>query len=214
MPIVPVGIGNEQSMSIGKIGDNNILFKRKFRWLMTLSESTESNIPGTQESQGSTPQKMWYCKVSKRPTLTFEDTAINFLHEKHHLSGKPSWEDFSMTIYDVQVKNGGSQGSDEILLSWLNRVWSFTGGDYMAHEWMAMGDIDDEYKQDMTLYLLDGHGNSLETWYIIGAWPKQTNFGDLDMASSDTVDIQVTCAFDRAKYARGSGENATGQRLF
>ena len=201
------------SMGIGDIGANTALFKRKFRWIMTLSKGTEPNNAGQFPTSADKPETMWYCKVSKRPTLTFEDTAIHFLHEKHHLSGKSSWEDLNLTIYDVHIMDN-DHGSDLILAQWLSRVWYFSGDsnvETQGYNWLDMGDIDNEYKQDITLYMLDGHGGVLETWYIIGAWPKSTNFGDLDMASSDTVDAAVTCAFDRAKFVLGPGQNVSLQ---
>ena len=117
------------NMSIGNIGDNQLIFKRKFRWVMSL---------GDLEQGGS--DEMWYCRVSSRPTLNFEETEVHYLHERHFIVGKTTWDSVTITIYDVAGGNGVP--SQEVLRNWLSSVYQ---GVADGKEF-TMGDTDIEYK--------------------------------------------------------------------
>jgi hypothetical protein len=54
------------------------------------------------------------------------------------------------------------------------------------------------YKKDITLKLLDPQGTVVELWDMTGAWPQDINWGDLDYASSDNVEINFSLRYDNA----------------
>lgn len=179
-------------MGIGTVGAENQIFKRKFRWVFSIDG-----------------QQMWYAKVGARPNLTIDETEIHHLHERHMISGKPVWENLSLTIFDVKPTSTSLGGSEEKLHEWLNTVWKFSR-EIGAFDFMAMGDHDSEYKQDLTIRMLDGHGEVMETWWLLGAWPQTVNWGDLDYSSSDTADVEITVRYDRAEFKSGEGGRASG----
>lgn len=190
----------------GERGKTSV-FKRKFRWTMSIGDYS-----GGQVGDGAASQYMWYAKVANRPTLTVEETQIDHLHERHYISGKPTWETISVTMYDVKFdpQVGSASASELIMHKWLNSVWKFadesagelnpTTGQYKPFD---MGDHNLEYKMDITLRMLDGHGGTMESWILSGAWPSTTNWGDLDYSTSDTADVETTIRFDRAKFYPG-----------
>lgn len=176
------------------------VFKRKFRWTLSLGEYLGGAVGDEAVSQ-----YMWYARVANRPTLTVEATPIDHLHEKHHISGKPVWETIGITIYDVKFdpEIGSASASELALHRWLNSVWQFTDSAQLSSANYApfdMGDHNNEYKKDITLRMLDGHGGTMESWILSGAWPESTNWGDLDYSTSDTADVETTIRFDRAKF--------------
>ena len=54
------------------------------------------------------------------------------------------------------------------------------------------------YIKNITLKVLDPQGTVVELWDIQGAWIQDSNWGDLDYASSDNVEIACTLRFDNA----------------
>ena len=192
-------------MDIGPIGNEDIVFKRKFRWTLYFSGDG---------GQGFT--EAWMAKLANRPTLNIEETEINHLHEKHWLSGKPTWDSVGVTLYDV--KRDGSLNSastgEQILHQWLNTAWNISTNTVLqppnGYDLLDMGDHDAEYKRNLTIKMHDGHGSVMETWWLIGAWPQSVNWGDLDYASSDTADVEFTVRFDRAQFFPGNADGNTG----
>ena len=185
-----------QNMSIGQIGAERLVYKRQFRWAMYLTNTDGSAFDGD--------SRMWYLRMANRPTLTVEETEINHLHEKHWISGKPSWDTISMTIYDVKYVdtiNSAASASELAIHGWLNRVWQFGDPGAFGQTGYApfdMGDHDAQYKLNLTIKMLDGHGATMETWWLQGCWPTNVNWGSLDYSSSETADVETTVRFDRA----------------
>ena len=146
--------------------------KRKFRWQIA--------IDGDETTQH-------YVKTFARPQMDFEETELNFKHEKMWIAGKMTWSSISMTVLDVEQVNP--------MYDWICSVYQLAAGGDFA---MMGKDGDGSYKKNVTLELLDAKGTMTEKWKLEHCWPQSVNFGDLDYSSSDTCDIEVTLRFDRA----------------
>ena len=97
------------NMGIGLLGDRNIIFKRKFRWTFRVEQICGNLV---------VPDS--FVKMAARPNLTVEPTEINYLNAKTWIPGKPSWEQITVTYYDIA-------SDDNIdLWSWLATVYDFT----------------------------------------------------------------------------------------
>lgn len=176
----------ERSMGIGALGSDNITFKRKFRWTFQVERSCNG------QSQNIPP---YFVKVASRPNISFEETEINYLNEKTWIPGKATWETITVTYIDVGVANGtlGSDGPSA-LYSWLASVYDFTS----TCRWQ--GSRVSDYAAKAILRLYDGCGQVMEEWTLENVWPQSINFGDLDMSSSDTVDIELTLRYSKVTY--------------
>jgi hypothetical protein len=188
-------------MDIGQIGNDNITFKRKFRWILYLGN-----------------YEMYMAKMASRPKLNVEETVVDHLHEKHYLSGKPSWDTVNMTLYDVKTSNdvGDPSANTSLLINWVRSVFNISQNPAFTsagttYNFLDMGDHDLEYKQDLTIQMLNGHGQIMETWWLVGAFPTSAAWGDLDYASNDTADLELTVRFDRAMYYDGNGTAISNQ---
>ena len=174
-------------MGIGKLGGSKLIFKRKFRWTLKVT-----NICGSQ----SVPES--FVKVAARPNLSIEETEINFLNAKTWIPGKASWETITITYYDVA-------GSDNIALwTWLASVYDFT-----KPAELKMGASRSNYAGTVTLTLWDGCGTGLEEWVLNDAWPQAINFGELDYSSSEECTIEITLRYSNVKYQNLCGANPT-----
>src|SRR5271170_6134358 len=87
----PNTILTAQPMGIGKLGDPDIIMKRKFRWLFSITVCGGACVP---------PH---YVKMASRPNVTIEQTEINFLNQKTWVPGKAAWDEITVTYLDVAV---------------------------------------------------------------------------------------------------------------
>lgn len=123
-------------------------------------------------------------KTGARPQLTFEEITIDWNNQKRFLSGKPTWNPINITLHDPV-----SPSASQKVLEWIRINWEQTTG--------RMGYAAD-YKKDIVLKMLDPQGTVVELWDVQGAWILDSNFGDLDYASSDPVEISLQIRFDHA----------------
>lgn len=168
------------NMGIGRLGDRDVIFKRKFRWTFEVQD-----ICGL----GGQIIPPHYVKLASRPNLTFDETEINYLHGKTFLPGKGTWETITVTYIDVATQDA------EPLYRWLASVYEFNNPVSLRmgnrNNWGATG----------ILSLYDGCGVEIEQWSMKNLWPQSINFGDLDYASSDEVTIELTLRYDQVAYA-------------
>lgn len=165
-------------MGIGQLGFNNLIFKRKFRYTFELFD-----ICGGQ----SVPRH--YVKVAARPSLSIEETEVNFLNAKTWIPGKASWETITVTYIDVATAEAAP------LFTWLASVYNFTDPVQLG-----MGSTRDDYAATAVVKLWDGCGSLLETWEMRDVWPTAVNFGDLDYSNSEEATIELTLRYSDVTY--------------
>ena len=123
-------------------------------------------------------------KTCARPQATFEETVIDYVNAKRYVAGKMTWNPIAITMHDPIAPSAAQKVMDWVRLNYE----PLTG---------RMG-YASFYKKDITLKLLDPQGTVVELWDITGAWVQDVNFGDLDYASSDNVEINCSLRFDNA----------------
>lgn len=174
-----------QPMGMGKLGSDNIIFKRKFRWTMALRWRD-------------VPVDEYFVKVAARPSLTIEEQPINFLHGRMYLPGKAEWDTMTITYYDIGTSGQGGSGltsSMETLYSWLASVYNFTDPVKLEQSSSAAG-----YGALGRLTLYDGCGAAMEQWIMKKMFPTAVNFGDLAYDSNEEVTIELTVRFSEVEY--------------
>lgn len=165
-------------MGIGRLGFQNIVFKRKFRFTFELLDICGgASIPPS------------YVKVASRPNLEIEETEINYLNAKTWIPGKASWQTMTVTYIDVATAEIAP------LYNWLASVYNFTNPITLE-----MGSKRADYNAKGVLKLYDGCGAELERWTLGDVWPQAVNFGDLEYASSDEATIELTLRYSNVLY--------------
>jgi len=165
-------------MGIGRLGFQNLIFKRKFRFTFELE-----NICGG----GKIPKD--FVKVAARPSVSIEETEINFLNAKTWIPGKASWETISVTYIDVADTNMGP------LFSWLASIYNFADPINLQ-----MGSQRKDYTGTGIIKLWDGCGSLLEIWTLEDVWPTAIDFGTLDYESSEAATIDLTLRYSNVRY--------------
>jgi len=164
-------------MGLGKLGNSNLIIKRKFRWTFQVFGVCGGDIPES------------FVKVASRPNLTVEDTEINFLNAKTWIPGKASWETITVTYYDV------ASLENQNLWNWLASVYNFTDPVRLQQASQRR-----DYAGIGSLTMYDGCGQPLEVWTLNDLWPSAINFGDLDYSSSEESTIELTLRFSNVFY--------------
>lgn len=180
-------------MGMGTLGTQDIVFKRKFRWTLAI-DCCAGRIPEFQ------------VKVASRPSLSIEETEINFLNGKMWIPGKGSWETITVTFYDIAGNNNGVAN----LYSWLANVYNFTDPVGLRQSskrgtTFGAGLGTPGYAGEATLTSYDGCGVGLEQWQLGHCWPQAVNFGELDYSSSEEMTIEVTLRYSEAKWTNLCG---------
>jgi hypothetical protein len=123
-------------------------------------------------------------KKINRPQIDFGDIDMHHINVIRKLKGKANWGDFSMTLYDPIVPSGA-----QAVMEWIRTSHeSITGRDGYA----------DFYKRDLQFEVLGPVGDIVEEWLLKGAYIKSAQFGDMDWASDQPVEISVTMRIDYA----------------
>ena len=176
------------NMGLGILSNPDIRFKRKNRYTMRLD-----NVCGS----GTVDEN--FVKLAARPSLTIDETEINFLNAKTWLPGKGTWDTISLTYFDIDTKGVNSAGGDSMnnLWNWLATTYDFSSDQGTT---TRQGARAASYSATATLTLYDGCGEALEQWKLLDAWPSAINFGDLDGSSSDECNIELTIRFSRVQY--------------
>lgn len=123
-------------------------------------------------------------KTAARPSNTFDETVIDYVNTKRYVAGKMTWNPMSITLHDPIAPSAAQK-----VMDWVRICYEPLTG--------RMG-YASFYKKTITLKVLDPQGTVVELWDIIGAWIQDSNWGDLDYASSDNVEIACTLRFDNA----------------
>ena len=124
-------------------------------------------------------------RTAKRPSKEFESTTIDYINQKRYVAGKGEWQEMEIVLYDPIAPSAAQK-----ITQWLRLVHDDPTG--------RMG-YAEMYKKNFSIKLLDGIGNVVEKWNIIGGWPKNVNWGDLDYASSDNVTVTFSVRMDECR---------------
>lgn len=154
--------------------------KRKYRWLFIIDGVSAD----TQSANALPPLK------SSRPTISFKETEIQHLSETIWFPVKPEWKPVNLTLYDLQK-------SENPIFEWIRDAYdpSPDSSQFLANFYPAA----DGFKKPFArLEMYDGCGNVMERWTFENVWPQQAEFGELDMANSEYVTVDLLLRYDRA----------------
>ena len=166
-----------QSSGMGLGGIKAPCWRRKCRWYFYIDGIADpiNALP---------PQK------SARPSLNVKEFQVEHLTETIYFPAKPDWKPVSLVLYD-------SKKSGNPVFDWLKILYDPDKGNWGSNG--IKGNANGSgWKKKATLDMLDSCGNILETWVYENAWPNSIEWGDLDMASSEIVMVDLTLRYDRA----------------
>jgi hypothetical protein len=166
--------------------------KKAYNWIMVFN-----GIPS------------WVLKTVTKPNFTITETTQNFLGHTFYHPGRVEWQAIDCTLGDpVQPDSAAS------MMHLLRQM----GYDYPSGEDWAIGSGNSGptsiSKQKAVTAMgvteirqLNGDGQPLESWELINPFITKAEFGTLDYASDEMVEIAVSIRYDYAIMT--TGEAAT-----
>ena len=123
-------------------------------------------------------------KTANRPSIESDEVILEHMNVTRYVKGKSRWQPIDITLYDPIVPSASQQ-----VMEWVR----------LHHESVTGRDgYSDFYKKDITFNVLGPVGDVVEEWELKGAYIQSANFGDMDFATSDPVEIQLTLKYDYA----------------
>jgi hypothetical protein len=113
------------------------------------------------------------------------------LHRMHQLykvaASKVTYDDITITFYDFVDNKAASS-----VYAWHQQVYNL-GTSLMG--------FPSQYKRDLTILVYGPDHSVVESWLLVGAWPKDMSRKGLDWtnAGNDTQEITLTLAIDEAQ---------------
>lgn len=151
--------------------------KRQFRWMFTV----DGIIGGTGTAVDALPPEK-----SARPSLSFKENQVHHLIEEVFYPAKPEWKPITVTLFDLK------RGKHPVF-GWIEEVYKMKNG---QGEFLPPNS--GNFIRDAMLMMLDGCGNTVETWTYEDAWPQAINFQTLDMTQNSIVMCEITLRYARA----------------
>lgn len=161
-------------MGLGKLGDDRVCLKRKFRWLFFIPDVSDDGTNVLPPDKGA------------RPSLTFKEIVAEHLNETIYYPGKPDWKPVSLTLFDLKLNTNP-------IFKWLKEQYEPCEN---AGTWRAP--LPGAFKKKATLKLYSGCGDVIEEWVFMNIWPNNIEWGELDMQNLDYVTVEFQLRYDRA----------------
>lgn len=158
-----------QPFEVNKMLSDSYEPKRQNRWVFQFADDT---IPA------------FIARTASKPSLSIEPVTIDYLNTKRYIAGKMEWNTLTLGLYDPIAPSASQR-----VMEWVRLAYENLSGrsGYAAF-----------YKKNFSLLSLDPVGAPVEQWDVEGAWITEATFGDLDMASSELQQIDITIRYDRA----------------
>ena len=127
----------------------------------------------------------YFVKTANRPTIAFEEIALNHINTTRYIKGRGTWETLEIGLYDPIVPSGA-----QAVMEWIRlHKESVTGRDGYS----------DFYKKEIKFNLLGPVGDKVEEWVLKGAFITNASFGDLSMDEAAAItEITLTLRYDYA----------------
>ena len=117
-------------------------------------------------------------------SLTQGAVALNHINVQRYVKGKTVWNTIQFTLFDPITPSGA-----QAVMEWVR----------LHHESVTGRDgYSDFYKKDITFNTLGPVGDKVEEWTLKGAFISSATFGDMDWATEDPVQIELTLKYDYA----------------
>ena len=171
------------------LNDPDSCLMRKFRWMLFI-EGVSGDVNGVKALP---PSK------AARPTFNFKEQMVAHLVENLYYPVRAEWKPITLTLFENRSRDRVGFGQNPVF-DWIKQVYNPKSGEWFPIKTGACNPDNQVkcFKRNATLVMYGGCGDILEIWTFENAYPQNVEWGDLDMASSEVVMVDVTLRYDRA----------------
>jgi len=141
---------------------------------------------------------------SSRPNLTHEEVIVDSYNSKMYLAGKHTWEPVTIVLRDDMDSN-----VIKVLGEQLNKQ--------VDHTDQSSAIAGSAYKFNVKIETLDGANGAtkpsvFDTWDLQGAFISNIQYGDLNYADSNMVQVTLTVRYDHAVHTVDGDDVLSGKK--
>lgn len=179
----------------GMTKNQTLMPKLQYRFRVTFNNLAKTTSPLVTQNVVS----------ATRPGIDHEAIIIDTYNSKINLAGKHTWQDITVVLRD-DSSNNVIKAIQKQLNNQVNH--SDTANTVLTPR--ASAPAGGNYKFGMSIQTLDGGQDAgnvdvLDTWVIEGCYIVGATFGDLNYATSDVVQVQMTIRYDNARLMGPTG---------
>lgn len=156
--------------------------KRKFKYILLLGD-----LPA------------WIIKTAGRPKLTVSEGAKhNFIAHEFKFPGRVTWENITVTLVDP-IDFDAASGMLAIIQKAGYKApstWSAANTNYKLSP--SKKNFVNNNLGTVRVQVLNGDGETAETWTLNNTWVSKVEWDDLDYSSEDLLGISLTLVYDWA----------------
>jgi hypothetical protein len=162
--------------------------KRSFRWVLVFD-----HIP------------TYVITKTIKPSFTASSVKHNYIAHEFKYPGRVTWEDVTVTLVDPVYPDASAKVVKMLQAS----GYAIPGTEADASISMTKKDANIAVGVP-AIAQLDGKGQQIERWTLHNAWLSKADFGSLDYATEDMLNVELTFTYDWAEYeGDGTEENPT-----
>lgn len=129
---------------------------------------------------------------ASRPNLTHEEVVVDSYNSKMYLAGKHTWEPVTIVFRDDMNSN-------------VIKQLGFQMNNQVDHADQASATAGGSYKFSVKIETLDGQNGAtkpttFDEWQLEGCFISQVQYGDLNYADSNMVQVTLTVRYDHAAH--------------
>ena len=141
---------------------------------------------------------------ASRPNLTHEEVIVDSYNSKMYLAGKHTWEPVTIVLRDDMDSN-----VIKVLGEQLNKQ--------VDHTDQSSAIAGSAYKFSVKIETLDGANGTtkpsvFDTWDLQGAFISNIQYGDLNYADSNMVQVTLTVRYDHAVHTVDDDDVLSGKK--
>ncbi len=128
-----------------------------------------------------------------RPNMSHEEVIVDSYNSKTYLAGKHTWEPVTVVFRDDMTSNVIKALGEQ-----LNKQ--------VDHSDQASAIAGEGYKFGVEIQTLDGNNGQnsapaqFDNWKLMGCFIQNVQYGDLNYATSDMVQVTLTLRYDHAEH--------------
>lgn len=171
---------------------------RQFRWYMVFGGSSPTG--NTKSLDGI----RYALKKVDKPKAKINEITHKYLNHFYYYPGRLEWESINMTIASVLKPS-----ADDILYKVLQESGYIYPSDATTQAQLATISKPKANKalgNSISIVQIASDGTPIEQWDLLKPFFTSVQFGPLDYASEEIVDIQCTVRYDSAKLILKNGE--------
>lgn len=128
-----------------------------------------------------------YARGTDLPSADNNPIMIEYGNTYMYIKGKTRWNNISMQFYSLSAPN-----TNQKLWDYLKKHQDISSG---------VDAFKDAYMGQVTIKLLNPDETPVGTWKLINAFIASVNWGNVDWASQDVIQPEITFVYDYAEWA-------------